>query len=320
LQEYQRQCALEASQSLDASRLHFQILFVDDDNAKGRIAEGLLAKIAEYNDAMSVLFPASATISSSRHAPRDAAASAPILQVCHSLGLCPTRSETMGTDFCLRYLDDYDLIICLSEEIQSLILRSLGAADDSNSQDYYRPRCRLLSEFLSPTFVTSTMKQVPCNDANNKSNNKYVQWSMLDTFYQERVATYLDHVLDRSSNLFASTTTTSTSSGSCLVVQDDWPITEAGLILASGGIAKFCLETIEAQLEEALDSLLERNVYKQEHLLQPWEDVDRQLCRCNFVVTGYFSPGQRKKRFEKHLTKIKAQWENRDDDDNTISQ
>ena len=108
LRDYQRQCALETSHSLDASRLHFQILFVDDDNAKGRIAEGLLARIAEHNDAMSVLFPASATISSSRHASRDAAASTTVLKACQSLGLCPTRSDTMGTDFNLRYLSDYD--------------------------------------------------------------------------------------------------------------------------------------------------------------------------------------------------------------------
>ena len=122
---YQKACALETSQALDASRQHFQILFVDDDNAKGRIAEGLLAKIAEYNDAMCVLFPASATISSSRNAPRDAAPSARVLDQCRSLGLCPSRSETMGTDFDLTYLDEYDLIVALSEDIRSLILHCL---------------------------------------------------------------------------------------------------------------------------------------------------------------------------------------------------
>ena len=306
LKDYQRQCALEASQSLDASRLHFQILFVDDDNAKGRIAEGLLARIAEHNDAMSVLFPASATISSSRYAPRDAAASATVLKACQSLGLCPTRSETLGTDFCLRYLNDYDLVLCMSEEIQSLIVRSIADSDD---QDYYRPRCRLLSEFLSPNFVTSTMNHEEGKDHIHNVQDKNVQWGMLDSFYQDRIRPYFDKVLDRSSNLFATTSNIDS------LVQEDWPITEAGLILASGGVTKFCLATIEAQLVESLDTLLERIMYKEEHRLQKWEDVDEQLHRCNHAVAGYFSPGQRKARFEKHLTKLRAKWDNHEDDD-----
>ena len=74
LSAYQRARALETSNVLDASRFHFQICFVDNDNFHGRIAEGMLGRIAEYNDAMCVIFPASATIASSPKAPRDAAA------------------------------------------------------------------------------------------------------------------------------------------------------------------------------------------------------------------------------------------------------
>jgi len=343
LEKYQRECALEASQSLDASRLHFQILFVDDDNAKGRIAEGLLAKVAEHNDATSVLFPSSATISSSRHAPRDAAASYGVIQICHNLDLCPIRSEAMGTDFSLNYLNDYDLIICMSEEIQSLIVRSILDLEDL---EYYRPRCRLLSDFLSPNFVTHSMnnedtrnkqqmmlmrmamqQQTDNDDVNNNNNNnhdnnhnnkndnndsvhRYVQWTMLDGFYQERVRPYLDQVLDRSSSLFATTTITYPGfRGVDPSREDDWSITEAGLILATGGITKFCLATIEAQMEEALDSLLELNVHTPDHIIQSWEDVDKQLCRCNHGVTGFFSPAQRKIRFERHLSNLKTKWD-----------
>ena len=222
----------------------------------------------------------------------------------------------MGTDFNLRYFSDYDLVICMSEEIQSLIVRSLA---DSADQDYYRPRCRLLSEFLSPNFVTSAMNND--DDASSRTHphvdhhdddhhqhhhDKNAQWGMLDGFYQERVRPHLDQVLDRSSNVFATTTRTIDS----VVQEDDWPITEAGLILASGGVTKFCLATIEAQLMDALDILLERIVYKEEHMVQPWEDVDEQLHRCNHAVAGYFSPGQRKTRYEKHLTKLKTRWDN----------
>lgn len=302
LEKYQKECALEASRSLDASRLHFQILFVDDDNAKGRIAEGLLAKIAEYNDAMFVLFPASATISSSPNAPRDAAASSTVLAICKSLGLDQTNSETMGTDFDLSYLDEYDLIVAMDEDIRSLILRSLPSSED---QEYYRPRCRLMSEFLSPGFVTNSMTHENCAKASDddttndgaERKKRRVQWDMLDTTYQDRVAPWVDQVLDRSSNLFTTTRNNLVS---------DWPVVESGLILASGGITRFCLSTIEAQFEAALESLLETNLYKKEHLEKHWDEVDSQLRRCNSVVTGYFSPGQRKTRFERHWAKLQA--------------
>jgi hypothetical protein len=48
LSAYQKARAKETSRHLDASRFHFQILFVDNDNFHARIAEGMLARIAEY--------------------------------------------------------------------------------------------------------------------------------------------------------------------------------------------------------------------------------------------------------------------------------
>jgi hypothetical protein len=48
LSAYQKARAKETSRHLDASRFHFQILFVDNNNFHARIAEGMLARIAEY--------------------------------------------------------------------------------------------------------------------------------------------------------------------------------------------------------------------------------------------------------------------------------
>ena len=48
LSAYQKARAKETSKQLDASRFHFQILFVDNDNFHARIAEGMMARIAEY--------------------------------------------------------------------------------------------------------------------------------------------------------------------------------------------------------------------------------------------------------------------------------
>jgi hypothetical protein len=48
LAAYQKARAKETAKILDASRFHFQILFVDNNNFHARIAGGMLAKIAEY--------------------------------------------------------------------------------------------------------------------------------------------------------------------------------------------------------------------------------------------------------------------------------
>ena len=48
LSAYQKARAKATSNALDASRFHFQILFVDNDNFHARIAEGMLSRIAEY--------------------------------------------------------------------------------------------------------------------------------------------------------------------------------------------------------------------------------------------------------------------------------
>jgi len=74
LSAYRRACASELARSLDATRMHLQVLFVDDDNAMGRIAEGLLERVAEHNDALFILYPASATLNCRLNAPCDAAA------------------------------------------------------------------------------------------------------------------------------------------------------------------------------------------------------------------------------------------------------
>lgn len=276
LSAYQRACAVETSKSLDGSRLHFQILFVDDDNAKGRIAEGLLARVAEHNDAMFVLFPASATIASSRNAPRDAAAPEDAVKICESLGLCSTRCTMIGTSFDLSYLDEYDLIVAMDEDIRSLILRSLPHAD----QEYYSPRCRLLSEFLSPEFCKI-----------NNAKKETILLNMLDSELFGRVAPLSDSITDRSSNVFF------TDQG------------EAALILASAGLTRFCLDTIDVQFEASFQSLLQANIGRNPRLQADWDLADEQLRRCSAAITGYFSPAQRKTRFEEYLMNLRLQEE-----------
>jgi hypothetical protein len=304
LSHYQKARALETAKCLDASRLHFQIMFVDDDNAKGRIAEGLLARVAEYNDAMFMLFPASSTIEASMNAPRDAAAPEQAVAVCESLGLCSTRSTLVGTSFDLSYLDEYDLIIAMNDDIRSLILRSLSASD----QEYYGAKCRLLSEFLSPEFCsvnqsqsigsTSVAQTINNNKNDNdddeqllrETSNAKILLDMLDSELQDRVAPFSDLVIDRSSNVLD---------------EHQLELQTAALILAASGVTKFCLEAMQAQFESSFQSLLQHNFHSPEHLEVSRDQADAQLRRGSHSVTGYFSPEQRRTRFEQHIADLR---------------
>jgi len=303
LSDYQKARALETAQSLDASRLHFQIMFVDDDNVKGRIAEGLLARVAEHNDAMFILFPSSSTIDASRNAPRDAAAPERAVAVCESLGLCETTSTMDGTSFDLSYLDEYDLLITMDDDIRSLILRSLSATD----QEYYAPKVRLLSEFLSPEFCSISGKQGTSSARNEQddtlsqdngipktvqgiTNDGRLLLDMLDQELRDRVAPCSDLVIGRSSNVLMSH-------------QLEYQV--AALILASSGVTKFCLETMQSQFDSAFEALLIKNFHNVDHLTVSGDQADDQLRRCSHSVTGFFSREQRQSRFERHIVDLR---------------
>lgn len=319
LSAYQKARAIETTHSLDASRFHFQILFVDNNNFHGRIAEGLLGKVAEYNDAMCVLFPSSATITASSYsqAPVDAAAPELAIAVCEGLGLCETKCSAMGTAFDLSYLDEYDLIIAMDDQIRSLILRSLNNADD---QAYYAPKCRLLSEFLSPTFCSvSRGEGLDGDHVDYGQDDDTALQSMLDDDLFQRVLPFSDLVRDRSSNVFSSDgiTLKDIRSNTPFIVLSDsgvavpnfdagWPLVEAAMIVASTGITQFCLDTMDAQMDASFQSLLEQHFCRKEHLHDiDWEQADDQLRKSSFAVTGYFSPQQRKDRFERHIEKLR---------------
>ncbi|OEU10707.1 hypothetical protein FRACYDRAFT_263667 [Fragilariopsis cylindrus CCMP1102] len=79
----------------------------------------------------------------------------------------------------------------------------------------------------------------------------------------------------------------------------------AALIIASSGITKFCLETMQAQFDSAFESLLIVNFHNVEHLMVSGEQADAQLRRCSHSVTGFFSREQRLSRFERHIADLR---------------
>lgn len=280
LSDYQRARAEETSQSLDASRFHFQVLIVDNDNLHGRIVEGILERIAEYNDALFTLFPASATIESSPKAPIDSAAPVEAVAVCELLGLCSIKGAALGTSFDLSCLDDYDLIISLDDDVQSVILRSLPA--DSS----YAYKCRLLSEFLSPNFVN-----IQRSETNNNIGDDTLLMEMVDPELLERTQSF--YKIEKDSNVF-----------SAKILEDVYE--PATMMLACAGITRFCLDTMDAQFDTAFTELLERHFYRIDHLGCSIRQADDQLRRGSFSITGYFSPQQRHARIEQHLSTLRS--------------
>lgn len=115
-----------------ASRFHFQILFVDNDNFSSHIAECIIQNIIEYNDALCTLFPESATIQSTQQLEYGGEAvgtqqqqayrrTSDITKICNTLGLsyCTTTDESISPYFELSLLDKYDLVISMNEDVQS---------------------------------------------------------------------------------------------------------------------------------------------------------------------------------------------------------
>lgn len=303
LSAYQKARAKETSAGLDASRFHFQILFVDNDNFHGRIAEGMLAKIAEYNDALFTLFPYSATIEGSAKAPINSDAPKEAISVCDTLGLCSTTCSEDGTAFDLSYLDQYDLIIAMDDDIQSLILRSLPA------ESGYEQKCRLLSEFLSINFCGIQSK----NGITDKSLQDMIEPSLWD-----RAQPFYDLAKNSPSDIFAKDSMTtwndvyqprmilSDKSGAAVPNLEGWPLVEAAMLVACGGLTKFLLDTMDAQFDTAFQNLLEMHFYRVEDLDFGVEEADDRLRLGSLSVTGYFSPKERHARIERHFGELRS--------------
>jgi len=291
LASYHKARAKETQSALDASRLHFQVLIIDSDNTLGRITEGLLARTSEYNDAMFSLFSSSCTVTEMTDLV-DATPSDDVVAICESLGLCSTASSEMGSSFELSYLDEYDLLVCLDDDIRNIILRSLPSED----QDYYAKKTRLLSEFLSADF---------CCVASDEFCSLDSLVDMLDADLRERVEPHALSVMESSSNIFSFAPVPRVGKTDDTA---DWELVETALVCASAGVARFCLDVLSAQLDESYTSLLQRNFYRREHLNIAWETAYEQLQRCSSIITGSFSPKEQKKRYEDHVAQLKMKF------------
>ena len=323
-----------------ASRFHFQILFVDNDNFSSHIAECIIQNIIEYNDALCTLFPESATIQSSTQMDviedqqQSYKKAIDITKVCNTLGLsyCTTTDDTISPYFDLTLLDKYDLIISMNEDVQSKIVRSLSNVEGMNG---YEQKCRLLSEFLSMDFCSVNNEHedgVVGEDMGSRDieSSSAAFMNMIPSELSDRVEPYYDQFINKknkSSSIDADDIDTSSTQSSTTFQLTDSDMNEprmilsnngamipnpsgfhptiSSLIVACTGLTKFCLDTMDRQFDAAFQNMLNLHFKRQSDLEYTLEEADAQLRRGGQGVSGYFSPEQRMERIERHMAKLR---------------
>ena len=136
LAEWQK--ARVQSLDVDASRYHAQVLFVDDDNARARLAESCADALAHWADAGWWIYPHACSLTEDqalvKH-PRQEA-------ILTSLGFDGARVTAAGAALAKEDLDAYDLVVCASATVRDAVL-ALGG-DES-----YETSVRLLEDFAT---------------------------------------------------------------------------------------------------------------------------------------------------------------------------
>ena len=127
------------SLDVDASRYHAQVLFVDDDNARARMAESCADALARWADAGWWIYPHACSLRTEDQAlienPRQEA-------ILTSLGFDGARVTAAGAALAKEDLDAYDLIVCADTAVRDAVL-ALGG-DES-----YETSVRLLEDFAT---------------------------------------------------------------------------------------------------------------------------------------------------------------------------
>ena len=132
LNHWRKERLQQSAATIDPSRYHLQILFVDDDNQRARVAEGLLERIAEWADAGWWLYPHQCTIIGSTKTLKSTTQQT--VDLCRELGLCNSRATAIGARLARSDLDDYGRTRTKKSLSSSSFLTSLGHTDCSRPQ------------------------------------------------------------------------------------------------------------------------------------------------------------------------------------------
>ena len=298
LRDWRQSRASETSGALDTTRYHLSILFVDDDNSRARVSESIFERVSIHADAGFWLYPHSATVTvNSSKALRNVPSEA--VDVCAALDLCPARSSAPGAKLCRSDLDAYDLIICLDDNVATTVLK--GLLESADEADFYRPKCRTLSEFLAPDATESGAME-----------------ATLDTFMKNRILglpsydgstatlgsdVFLAKPCVEEARLLWNADTTAAVPNRAV---GSWPAAEAAHIMAAAGLTHFCKAAIDASFSDAFSALLETAFRRREDVDISQADAETRIRRNQ--ISGFFSYEERMRRFEAHRLVLKERF------------
>ena len=307
LRQWRAERASATAELIDPSRYHLQLLFVDDDNARGRVAEGVLEAVAEWADAGWWLYPFSATLGDDDDAQPDAAplpwAPAPLaapdaaIEVMEELGLCSTRARAAGAEIALEDLDSHDLVVCLDFEVRDRLMRRIPAADRS----LYEAKVRCLSDFASVE-----LGEEPSEEEVARTGG-VIPPRLAARAAPFRDALARDGAFDalRAAPAPRERALALTDAGAAaLAPAGSWRHSEAALVYACAGLTRFCKATIDDGFVACYERLLGACFCRREHLDVAWEDAETIVRR--HVFTGVFTPEERRARFEQHIAELRG--------------
>jgi hypothetical protein len=237
LEEWQK--ARVQSLDVDASRYHAQVLFVDDDNTRGRMAECCADALAHWADAGWWIYPHSCCLTEDqalRSDPRQEA-------ILTSLGFDGTRVTAAGAALAKEDLDAYDLVICADAAVRDAVL-ALG--DDES----YETSVRLLKDFATVA------------DARSRA-----LFDGLDVALAARARKRQDG----GAIVFAGADAQSDRDGFDALLESTLVLTAALVV--------FLKDSFDASFTESFNSLLRTHFYDERHVDARWAEAEPALRR-----------------------------------------
>lgn len=309
LNEWRQQRLDSTAKIIDPSRYHLNILFIDDDNSRARVAEGCLERVAEWADAGWWLYPFCSTIAGEAKTIRSPSQNT--VDVSKELGLCQTRATAPGARLARSDLDSYDLVIALDDDVRDKVVSSLKQEMETPEEEivFYQSRLRLLSDF-----GTILMEDVPEDPAEAAASWEVSSRKLLHPDLFERISPFLGQVrvlgaLDsmRALPVPGEQALFMAPDGTVKFGEDTWRMTEAAMILCIAGLVQFSKDTIDDSFNQQFDQLLENCFNTREALDYDYDrDVEPVVRRYEF--TGALSIKERKRRFEDYAEKLRSRF------------
>ena len=263
LAEWQK--ARVQSLDVDASRYHAQVLFVDDDNARARMAECCADALAHWADAGWWIYPHACSLRTEDQAlienPRQEA-------ILTSLGFDGARVTAAGAALAKEDLDAYDLIVCVDAAVRDAVL-ALGG-DES-----YETSVRLLKDFATVADARSRALFDGLDDVALAQRARSRQDG------GELVVEGADAQSDR----------------------DGFDALLESTLVLTAALVVFLKDSFDASFTESFNGLLRTHFYDERHADARWADAEPALRR--HIVTGALDPRERERLFDAHMTGLR---------------